>query len=468
MEKIAALLHKKGRFTVVGLGASGQSVAQLLHAGGARVAVSDCRAFAELDAAFRSWLIEKDIDLECGGHTAEFLLRSDCLVVSPGVPLQTEALQQAAQADIPLIGEMGLSLLFVDRPVIAVTGTNGKSTVVRLLGDILQQHFARVFVGGNIGTPLAEYVDAGRKADALVLEVSSFQLDSMGFFRPEVAVLLNITPDHLDRYDDYEAYIASKFSLFKDQTKEQAAVVNVDDPLIADKIDALGSRVLRFGRLAHNLPGAWLEGEEVVFLPAEDAARERYPLPEALAIGPNPSNVMAAVCAARSLGCSRKEILTAIENFRCLAHRMTVVAEEKGVLFVDDSKATNVGALQAALDSMTRPVVLIAGGRDKGGDYRLLLEAVRHHVRAMVLIGEAREAMEQAFRGLIPIEMAADMDEAVERAAQLAASGDVVLLSPACASFDMFNSYAHRGDVFQQAVRDLLAARAVHPSAMSA
>jgi len=468
MEKIAELLNNNGRFTVVGLGASGQGVARLLYAKGARVAVSDCGAFAELDATFRSWLIGKNIDIECGGHTSEFLLRSDCLVVSPGVPLQTEALQKTMRAGIPIIGEMGLSLHLVDRPVIAVTGTNGKSTVVRLLGDILQQHCDRVFVGGNIGTPLAEYVEAGQQADALVLEVSSFQLDSIGFFRPEVAVLLNITPDHLDRYDGYDAYIASKLSLFKDQTKEQTAVVNVDDPLIADKIGALSSRVLRFGRAVHNLPGAWLEGEEVVFISSEGAARERYPLPKALAIGPNPSNVMAAVCAARSIGCSRAEILAALDKFRCLAHRMTAVAEENGVLFVDDSKATNIGALQAALESMTRPVVLIAGGRDKGGDYRLLHEAVRGHVRAMVLIGEARGAMEEAFRGLIPIETAADMDEAVRRAVQFAAPGDVVLLSPACASFDMFNSYAHRGDVFQRAVRDLLTSRAVRPATVSA
>jgi UDP-N-acetylmuramoylalanine--D-glutamate ligase len=460
MKSVRDLIKNGGRFTVVGLGASGMSAARLLHSKGAAVTVTDARPAGELDRDFRTWLAQEKIDLESGGHSAEFVLRSDCVVVSPGVPLEIDALSAARSAQIPIIGEMGLAAAYVDRPMVAVTGTNGKSTTVRLLGDIFLQAGRNVFVGGNIGTPLADYVLQGEKADLLVLEVSSFQLDTIEFFQPQVAVLLNISPDHLDRYVDYQSYCASKLRIFRDQSGGQAAVINYEDPRLRQSFGGNEGRMFVFSLTPHCLPGAWFDRETVVLRRSSKLKQtEIYPLPKALRIGPNPANAMAAVIAARLMDCPVAAIQEALAQFSSLAHRMTEVAEKNGVLFIDDSKATNIGALQAALESMRRPVVLIAGGRDKRGDYRLLNQVVKEKVKAMVLIGEAREAMKQAFAGLTRIEKAEDMDRAVQKAYMLAEAGDAVLLSPACASFDMFTSYSHRGVVFHQAVKDLLAQR---------
>lgn len=451
---------------MVGLGASGVSAARLLQARGARVAVSDSRNEAEFDGDFRQWLGSAAVAAEWGGHSGEFLLRSDCIVVSPGVSLELPALVAARRQRIPVIGEMGLACLFIDEPIVAVTGTNGKSTVVRLLGDIFTKSFGDVFVGGNIGTPVADYVLGGDRARLLVLEVSSFQLDSIGFFQPQVAVLLNISPDHLDRYPDYDAYIRSKMRVFADQKPEQIAVVNSDDPAISAWPEKLPGRVLAFSNGRRQPPGAWLEDDTVIYACSPEAEQpERYPLPVALLAGPNPANAMAAIIAARQMGCPPAAIDQAMAAFQGLAHRMTPVAEIDGVLFIDDSKATNIGAVQAALQSLARPVVLIAGGRDKRGGYGLLEEAVRQKVKAMVLIGEAREAMAAAFASTVRTELAADMEDAVRRAMQQAAPGDIVLLSPACASFDMFTSYTHRGEVFAEAVRRLKADSATRATA---
>jgi len=457
MRSFRDLIQNGQKVTVVGLGASGMSAARLLHAKGAEVAASDARQAEELNEEFRSWLAEEKIELESGGHSAEFVLRSDCIVVSPGVPLEIDALSAARAAQIPIIGEMGLAAAYVDHPIVAVTGTNGKSTTVRLLGDIFLQAGRHVFVGGNIGTPLADHVLQGEKADLLVLEVSSFQLDTIDFFQPQVAVLLNISPDHLDRYENYQSYCTSKLRIFQDQSEGQAAVINYDDPLLRQGFERNEGKTFVFSMTPHSLPGAWLEGETIVFRRSNKLKQtEIYSLPKSLRIGPNPANAMASVIAARLMDCPPAAVQEALAKFSSLAHRMTEVAVKNDVLFIDDSKATNIGALQAALESMHRPVVLIAGGRDKRGDYRLLNQVIGEKVKAMVLIGEACEAMKHAFASLTRIEIAEDMNRAVQKAYMLAEAGDVVLLSPACASFDMFTSYAHRGTVFHQAVKNLL------------
>lgn len=441
---------------MVGLGASGMSAARLLLDKGANVAVSDCRQEADLDRDIRRWLRTADIAAEWGGHSEEFLLRSDCIVISPGVPLEIGAIAAARRKGIPLLGEMGFACLYADAPIVAVTGTNGKSTVVRLLGDIFTRAFGKVFVGGNIGTPLSDYVLQGDKAKVLVLEVSSFQLDSIGCFQPQVAVLLNVSPDHLDRYPDYAAYIRSKMRIFADQKADQIAIVNGDDPALAACPKDLPGRVMSFSEHVRQTSGTWLEGDTVVHSGgAETGQQERYQLPEQLQAGPNAANAMAAILAARQLNCPQAAILDAMAGFTCLAHRMTRVAEIDGVEFIDDSKATNIGAVLAALQSIDRPVVLIAGGRDKRGGYSLLEEAVRQKVKAMILIGEAKEVMAAAFAAVCRVELAADMEDAVQKARLQAVLGDIVLLSPACASFDMFSGYAHRGRAFQEAVRRL-------------
>jgi UDP-N-acetylmuramoylalanine--D-glutamate ligase len=322
----------------------------------------------------------------------------------------------------------------------------------------------KVFVGGNIGTPLTDYLFSAQEAEVAVLEVSSFQLEGAGDFRPRVGVLLNVTQDHLDRYESFAAYAAAKFRLFAAQRPGDAAVLNADDPVIAEVIAAgaqgrfrPGGQVFLCGREIGAAAGARLEGSEVIL--AGLAGQER---PEAYALAatrlsapPNADNAMAAILAARLQGCPPPAIVKALAAFTPLAHRLTLVAEIEGVRFYDDSKATNVGAVQAALRAMDRRVVLIAGGRDKGSDFTPLRREIGEKVKEVVLIGEAREKMAAAFAGLVPIVMAGSMPEAVRLAFAGAAAGEAVLLSPACASFDMFGSYAERGEVFRRQVIEL-------------
>jgi UDP-N-acetylmuramoylalanine--D-glutamate ligase len=359
---------------------------------------------------------------------------------------------------------MALAAGLVAIPIVAITGTNGKSTVTELIGAMFKAAGRPVFVGGNLGQPLSEYLLNPYPVEVLVLEVSSFQLDTAPDFRPEVAVLLNISPDHLDRYVDYDHYAASKFSIFSAQTRLDAAVLNVDDHETSARLAGhnFAGRRFFFGcSCTDEDKGARIDGQEVIFKAGPDVAAERYSLAASeLGHEPNLHNAAAAIIAARLLDCPPDGIRTAIAEFKPLAHRLEEIAEIDGVLYQDDSKATNIGAVAAALAGINRPVVLIAGGRDKGGDYRLLREIVKEKVKGMILIGEARDKMAAAFTGLIRVALADDLEDAVRLAGEMAVSGDVVLLSPACASFDMFTSYGHRGRVFKDAVRALLASQA--------
>ncbi len=428
---------------VVGLGRSGRAAALLLARHGVRVIATDSGRPAGTDE-----LADAGIEVQVGGHSPVVLDGTELVVVSPGVPLDAPLVAEARRRRIPVLGELGLSLGFVDLPLVAITGTNGKSTVTTLVGDMLRAAGRSVFVGGNLGTPLAEYLLEGAACDVLVLEVSSFQLDTVGHIAPAVAVLLNVSPDHLDRYESYAAYVASKKRLFRDQTEGQAAVLNGDDPACAEVPGR--ARRLYFSGRRRDVAGR-IEADRVLV----EGLGELI-LPPSLALGPNPANVAAAALAAAEFACPVTAVQAALDGFRPLPHRMAVVAEHDGITWVDDSKATNIGAVAAALASIDRPVVLIAGGRDKGGDYRLLRPQVTGRVKAVVCIGEASERIADALENCTAVEFAADMEEAVRRAASRAAAGDVVLLSPACASFDMYASYAERGRVFQTAVADLV------------
>ncbi len=344
-------------------------------------------------------------------------LGADLIVLSPGVP-EIPELAAARAAAVEITGELELASQFVSATIVAVTGTNGKSTTTTLIGEMLRATGRPTFVGGNLGEPLAEAVGTPA-ADAggfCVVEVSSFQLETVGTFRPRVAVLLNITPDHLDRHGDMDGYVAAKARVFAAQTPDDFAVVNFDDPLAVRASAAARSRRDGFSIAKTLATGAWLGGP--LMLKLTDHLPESYPadLPWLLGQRHNQANALAALLAARLAGASPADARAGLLAFRPLAHRMELVAEADGVAYYDDSKGTNVGAVVAALDGFPRPVVLIAGGRDKGGDYAPLAEALGRVGRAAILIGEAADKMQAAFDGVLPIERAATLEAAVEAA----------------------------------------------------
>ena len=446
--KTNRLIQSTMRVAVIGLGISGRAAVRYLLACGAGVVVSDSRSEERFLAQEGDFLQETGIAWEAGGHTPDFFRGVDLVFVSPGVPLDLPLLGELKGRGVGILGELALAAPVLQEPVIAITGTNGKTTVTTLIGELLRTAGKEVFVGGNIGTPLLNHLMHGPEADAVVLEVSSFQLDTAGEFRPDIALLLNITPDHLDRHGSLDGYTRAKMKIFGRQEAADTAVLNGDDPLCRRLVPEIGGRVLLFGhdrdcdaRIERNKVILRWQGEEVYDLSGSRLANATGLL-----------NAAAALLAARSAGCSAEQIRTGLMAFQPLHHRMEEVAEVGGVLYYDDSKATNTGAVLSALAQIDGKVILIAGGRDKGDDYPLLRESVRQKVRRVILIGESAALIEKALAGTAPLARAASMDEAVEMARRSAEPGDAVLLSPACASFDMFKSYVHRGEVFAAAV----------------
>jgi len=439
------------RVLVVGLGRSGIAAAELCAARGARVTVTDKRPERELGSALGR--LPAGVAHELGGHRQESFLAADLIVLSPGVP-EIPELVAARAAGGAVTGELELASHFVRATIVAVTGTNGKSTTTTLVGEMLRATGRPTFVGGNLGEPLAEAVGtpAAEAGGFCVVEVSSFQLETAETFHPRVAVLLNITPDHLDRYDGLDGYAAAKARIFAAQTPDDFSVVNFDDPLAVRVSAPARGRREGFSIVETLATGAWLGGALMIKLP--DAPFESYPssLPWLVGQRHNQANALAALLAARLAGASQEAARAGLFAFRPLAHRMELVAEVDGVAYYDDSKGTNVGAVVAALDGFPRPVVLIAGGRDKGGDYAPLAEALRRFGRAAILIGEAADKMQAAFAPVLPVERAPTLEAAVDAAHRLARPGDAVVLSPACSSFDMFRDYAHRAEVFRSAV----------------
>jgi UDP-N-acetylmuramoylalanine--D-glutamate ligase len=452
---------------VVGLGRSGVAAARLCARLGARVRATDSRPAEALADALAA--LPPEIERELGGHHRESFLRADLIVLSPGVPPLPEV-AAAREAGVAITGEIELAAAFVHAPILAVTGTNGKSTTTTLAGAMLAATGRPTFVGGNLGTPLCEVVGtpAARPDGWVALEVSSFQLETTRDFAPRVGILLNISPDHLDRYQGLDDYAATKARLFAAQDAADFALLNIDDPRVRALAPGLRSRVVSLSTrtsLAELEIGGWVEGTEMLLRLPGGGAPERYPTQTRGLVGRhNTENALAAALGARLLGVAPALVRASILDFRPLPHRMTLVGEHGGVAFFDDSKGTNVGAVVAALDGFPRPVVLIAGGRDKGGSYAPLAEALRAVGRAAVLIGEAAERLAAELGGVVPLERATTLHEAVARAAALARPGDAVVLSPACASFDMFRNYEHRGQAFAAAVAEL---QASHPDSRS-
>ncbi|MEW6669134.1 MAG: UDP-N-acetylmuramoyl-L-alanine--D-glutamate ligase [Thermodesulfobacteriota bacterium] len=443
------------RITVLGLGKSGLAAARWLDGEGARVTASEIRRREELDPEFLQAISGLGIQLETGGHREETLLGSDMIVISPGVPADLPVLKKAAAKGIPILGEMELASRLIRVPVVAVTGTNGKSTVTEFLGSVIRAAGFRVFVGGNLGTPFMECVAQARSLDYAVVEVSSFQLDTAETFCPQVAVLLNITPDHLDRYPGYGAYEESKLRIFQNQGRGQFAVLNDEDPRLAAFHPKGGATVLRYGIERREHRQAWMEGKRLIAaVPGKDLVRldlHRFRLQGRH----NLENLMAVVLAGLALGIDRSVLQNGIDRFPGLPHRIEWVGDVRGIAFYDDSKATNVDAALRSVLSFDRPVILIAGGRHKGADYAPLVEAAQGRLRKAVFLGEARSLLAASFEGRIPFTLAEDMRDAVAQAFAAARKGDAVLLAPACSSFDMFIDYAHRGRVFREAVEGL-------------
>jgi UDP-N-acetylmuramoylalanine--D-glutamate ligase len=453
---------------VVGLGMTGLATAQFLRHRGAVVTVTDMANEDDLAASVLE-LHEMGIRAEIGGHRRESFESSELIVLSPGVPHTHDFLIGARQKGIPVIGEIELASRFISDPIIAITGTNGKTTTTLLLSDMLVECGMIVFVGGNIGNPLIGHVDGEEKVDVVVLEISSFQLDTIETFRPDIGILLNITEDHLDRYPDMAGYAASKGRIFKNQTSEDIAIFNGADSRVLSETSRINSRKWLFNGSGILQEGARIAGNNLMLefmscprrTPSSTSACPTL-RPVGLDIGKtglygkhNQENICAAAMAAIAAGGDIRDIQIALNQFKGLSHRIEFVRTLDGVTYVDDSKATNVDAVYRALESFMEPVILIMGGRDKGGDYRVLKKVMQNHVKHLILLGEASGLIAAALGSLVPTELVSSMQAAVTKAHQFASAGDVVLLSPACSSFDMFSSYARRGSVFQSEVEKL-------------
>jgi UDP-N-acetylmuramoylalanine--D-glutamate ligase len=438
---------------VVGLARTGVALASFLAERGARVTVTDMAPPAALAEA-RRVLAPLHLAEELGVPQPQSPEAYDLILASPGVPPELPWLEAARRAGVPVWGELELAAHFITVPVLAVSGTNGKTTTTTLLGELLAASGLHPLVGGNIGTAVTTLLSRQSQATHLVLEVSSFQLDTAPSFHAQAAALLNITPDHLDRYPNLAAYVASKAGLFRNQRAGDLAVLNYDDPALRNL--PLGAQRVRYFSTEQALTdGAWLDGE-VLRLKLDPGREAAFRVPDILLPGRhNLGNVMAALLLALDDGAHPEACRRVLAEFKGLHHRLEWVAELNGVDYVDDSKGTNVGAVAKALESFTRPVILIAGGRDKDSDFTLLADHIRQRAKALILIGETRELLARVWAGLAPVHLAADLADAVARARHLAHPGDVVLLSPACASFDMFRDYAHRGETFQHLVREM-------------
>ncbi|MBI2059924.1 MAG: UDP-N-acetylmuramoyl-L-alanine--D-glutamate ligase [Nitrospirae bacterium] len=459
---------KSARVAVLGLASTGRAVCRFLLREGATVLGLDQKDTLLMQEIVKP-LVEAGVTVRLGPHRSEDFRGVDVLVLSPGVSISHPTIKEVSNR-IPVWSEIELAYRHLKAPIIGVTGTNGKSTTTVLIGKILEAAGKRVFTGGNLGTPLIEAV--GGSWDWIVCEISSFQLEAIREFRPKIGVFLNITDDHLDRHKDFNEYFDAKKRLFEHQRSEDFAVINLDDPLLADWARALSASLIGTSRLRSTSPGAFLRGDELVY--GDTRVEESYPLAEANLKGVhNIENMLASIAAARLAFCPPDAIRSVLKTFQPLPHRMEWVGAVKGVDFYDDSKATNVGAVIRAIESMTpttgempregrsperltRKTVLILGGLDKGGDFGLIASQ-SDRIRHAVLIGQARQRLEEALRGRVETSPAGSMGEAVRSAWKSAEEGDAVLLSPACASFDMFKSYKDRGEQFCEAVRKLAA-----------
>jgi UDP-N-acetylmuramoylalanine--D-glutamate ligase len=434
--------------TVAGAARSGIAAAELLARRGARVTVSEAQA----DAPGTEALIRLGVELELGGHKTETFTRADLVVVSPGVPPNQEAIQAARACRVPVIAEIELASRWLQGRVIAITGTKGKSTTTALTGRMLEAAGFKVTVGGNIGAPLSAQVSMSTPETLHVVETSSFQLEQIETFHPWIAVMLNLSPDHLDRHPDLAAYAAAKGRIFENQRSEDWAVINADDPAVLDLARSGRATKRMFARAAPIPRGTVIESGWIVDRHAGGDTR-LVPLEVIHLLGSHlVADVMAAATVGAIAGAAPEAMTAAVDAFNGLEHAMELVSESRGVRFVNDSKATNVEAALQSIESFDRELVPIIGGRFKGGDFRLLREPLKRRAKAVVAIGEAKARIREALADVVTVHEAASFEEGIARAYQIAQPSGVVLLAPACASFDMFRDYAERGRRFKEAV----------------
>jgi len=446
------------RVLVVGLGKSGVASALFLKARGARVTVSDSKPEAELRDEILL-LLDHGITVETGGHGDRTFRGQDLIVVSPGVPIDAPQLVQARNLGERVIGEIELAAQFLAGSIVAITGANGKTTTTSLAGEIVAAGKFSTLVGGNIGTPAISFVDRAGPATWTVLEVSSFQLETIVEFRPRIAVILNITPDHLDRHKTFDNYVNAKARIFENQRADDFTVLNADDPITAGLSDRTRAQLFWFSRKKEIEKGAFLRGTQVYFRDGH-GEREIMPLAEVPLKGAhNLENVLAGIAIGMLVGCQPEQIRAAVRTFKAVEHRLEFVARVAGVDYYNDSKATNVDATIKALESFPANIHLILGGKDKGSDYTVLNDLLRQRVKRVYTIGAAAAKIESQIQGASEVEQAETLENAVRRASEAAVAGDVVLLAPACASFDQFQSYEHRGRVFKEIVHSLAMAR---------
>ena len=444
---------KGKKVLVVGLGKSGMAAALFLRRQGALVTVSDNRS-AEVLAKDIPGLLEEGIMVETGGHGLLTFRRQDLIIVSPGVPLDTPELAQVKKLGLAIMGELELASRFLKGNVLAITGSNGKTTTTSLCGDIFASGGLAFQVGGNIGVPVIALVDQSTENGWSVLEVSSFQLETTETFRPQIAVILNITPDHLDRHGSFENYVSAKERIFTNQTEEDALILNADDDAAMRCAAHARSRIFWFSRKRIVRQGAFVHEGAVLFRATEQSAPEFILKTASIPLKGehNVENVLAAVCAARVAGIAPEGIRSAIEKFRAVEHRLELVAEIDGVEYYNDSKATNVDASMKAIAAFPGGIHLILGGKDKDSDYRLMRPLLEERVKAVYTIGAAAEKIASHIKGAVPIVPSGTMEAAVAAAAEVAQPGEVILLAPACSSFDQFENYEHRGRVFKELV----------------
>jgi UDP-N-acetylmuramoylalanine--D-glutamate ligase len=445
-------LHGR-RVLVVGLARTGLATVKFLVKRGAIVSASESKLEEEMKEVGQE-LRRMSISLEWGRHTVKHFLNQDLIILSPGVDPTLEPIQKALEHGVKVIGDLELASQFIRVPMIAITGTNGKTTTTLLIGEMLKEGGKKTGVGGNIGEPLILFAEEGSRWEVLVVEASSFQLEGIDTFRPRCSIFLNITEDHLDRHPTFEDYTQAKLRIFKNQGAEDLAILNQDDPIVMKHEKGVRAKKFFFSLKEALAEGCFFNGEEIIL--RLRGGEEPYSLSQSPLKGiHNVENMMAAILAARLFDVSKEAIQRTLNRFRGLEHRLEFVREIEGVSYYNDSKGTNVGSVIKSLQSFKSPVILIAGGKDKHTDLTPLRELIKERVKRMILIGEAGERMAGEWGALTDTVMAGTLEEAVHLAYQSAKKGEVVLLSPACSSFDMFKDYKERGEAFKKAVLTL-------------